>query len=177
VIPLPKWLSWPIVVLATAIALWVAVASYGANRYREGRRSVTRTVEAVPLGVTVARTADSTAQAHTDTVVQRLVVTRWKVDTVVRAVPDSLQHVPEIAALVTAATQLTAHVDTLARTLDIERAVSRMRASTDSAALAASALVIVHQQDQIDTLTKRPQWRTVAFALGAGIVSGVLLGR
>jgi hypothetical protein len=175
--PLPKWLSWPIVVLATAIALWVAVASYGASRYRDGRRSVTRTVEAVPLGVTVARTADSTAQAHTDTVVQRLVVTRWKVDTLALAVPDTLQTVPQIRALIVATRALTAQVDTLARTIDIERAVSRMRAATDSAALAASALVIVQQQDQIVTLTKRPQWRAVAFALGAGLASGVLLRR
>ena len=176
-IPLPKWLSWPIVVVATAIALWVAVASYGASRYRDGRRSVTQSADVVPVGMTVAREEDSTAKARTDTVVQRLVVTRWRVDTLATAVPDTLQTVPQIKALIAATRMLTAQVDTLARTLDIERAVSRMRASTDSAALAASALVIVQQQDQIVNLTKRPQWRTVALALGAGLASGVLLRR
>jgi ElaB/YqjD/DUF883 family membrane-anchored ribosome-binding protein len=165
------------VVLALWIAVWVTVASYGASRYREGRRSVTASAGTVPVGATVARDADSTAQAHTDTVVRRIVVTRWRVDTLATAVPDTLQTVPQIRALIVATRALTAQVDTLARTIDIERAVSRMRASTDSAALAATALVIVQQQDQIVTLTKRPQWRTVAFAVGAGLVSGVLLRR
>ena len=173
-IPLPKWLSWPIVVVATAIALWVAVASYGARRYADGRRSVTQSAEVVPVGMTVAREADSTAKARTDTVVQRLVVTRWRVDTLAMAVPDTLQTVPQIQALIAATLVLTAQVDTMTRTLDIERAVSRMRASTDSAALVASALVIVQQQDQIVTLTKRPQWRTVVTASVISLAVGLL---
>ena len=173
-IPLPKWLSWPIVVVATAIALWVAVASYGASRYDAGRRSVTPSAEVIPVGVTVAREADSTAKARTDTIVQRVVVTRWKVDTLIREVPDTLRSIPQINALIAATLVLTAQVDTLTHTLDVERAVSRMRASTDSAALVASALVIVQQQDQIVTLTKRPQWRTIVTASVISLAVGLL---
>jgi len=107
-------------------------------------------------------------------VVQRIVVTRWKTDTVLRDVPDSLRRVPEIAALVTVTTRLTAQVDTLVRTLDVERAVSRLRASTDSAALVSAQLIILAKEDQIVHLKKRPQWRTVGLIAGAAFVAGVL---
>lgn len=173
-IPLPKWLSWPIVATALTIATWVAVASYGASRYAEGRRSVTLSAEVVPASVTVARRADSTAKAATDTIVKRIVVTRWRVDTLAMAVPDTLQTVPQIKALLAATRTLTAQVDTLARTIDIERAVSRMRAATDSAALVSSALVIVQQQDQITTLSRRPQWRTIVTASVISLAVGLL---
>ena len=176
-IPLPKRLSVPIVLLATAIAAWVAVASYGASRYRDGRRSVTESKASVLTSVTVARAADSTAQAATDTIVQRLVVTRWRVDTLTQAIPDTLQTVPEIAALIGVTRTLTAQVDTLTHALDVARAVSRLRASIDSAALESAQGTIVQQQDQIAILHRRPTWRAVAIALGAGLTSGVLLRR
>ena len=156
------------------VVAWVSVASYGASRYAEGRRSVTTSAESVPPAVTVSRAADSSAKARTDTVVQRIVVTRWRVDTLIRLVPDSLRAIPEIAALTAATTTLTAQIDTLTHTLDVERAVSRLRAATDSAALVASALVIVQQQDQIVTLKKRPQWRTVVTVGALAFVAGVL---
>jgi len=156
------------------VALWAGVASYGASRYADGRRSVTDGVRFDTVLVGQVRKADSIATAHTDTVVQRLVVTRYKVDTLVRRVPDSLRAVPEIAALVTATTQLTAQVDTLARTLDVERAVSRLRAATDSAALVSAALTIVQKEDQIVSLKKRPQWRTVVTVGALGVVAGLL---
>jgi hypothetical protein len=124
--------------------------------------------------VTVARAADSSAKAKTDTIVQRIVVTRWRVDTIIRLVPDSLRDVPEIAALVAVTTTLTAQIDTLARTVEIERAVSRLRASADSAALVSAQITIVQQQDQIVTLKKRPQWRTVVTVGVVGVLAGVL---
>jgi hypothetical protein len=124
--------------------------------------------------VTVARAADSSAKAKTDTIVQRIVVTRWRVDTIIRLVPDSLRDVPEIAALVAVTTTLTAQIDTLARTVEIERAVSRLRASADSAALVSAQLTIVQQQDQIRTLKKRPTWRTVVTVGVVGVLAGVL---
>jgi hypothetical protein len=156
------------------VALWAGVASYGASRYADGRRSVTDGVRFDTVMVGQVRKADSIATAHTDTIVQRLVVTRYKVDTLVRLVPDSLRSVPEIAALVTATTQLTAQIDTLSRTLDIERAVSRLRASTDSAALVSASLVIITKEDEIMTLKKRPQWRTVVTVGVVGVVAGLL---
>ena len=169
----PKWLTLPVAGLALAVVAWVSVASYGASRYAEGRASVTTSAERVPASVTVARAADSSAKAKTDTIVQRIVVTRWRVDTLIRLVPDSLRAGPEIAALTAATTTLTAQIDTLTHTLDVERATSRLRASVDSAALVSAMVTIVQKEDEIVKLKRRPQWRTVALALGAGVLAGV----
>ena len=161
-------------VLACAAACWAGVVRYGASRYAEGRRSVTLLAKPVTPAVTVAREADSTAQAKTDTVVQRVVVTRWQVDTIVRAVSEPMQAVPEVRALVASVSTLTAQVDTLVRALDVERATSRLRASTDSAAIVSAQLSVVHQQDQIAILNRRPQWRTVVTVGVVGVVAGLL---
>jgi hypothetical protein len=172
--PFPKWLTLPVAGLAILVVSWVSVASYGQSRYAEGRASVTPSAERVPLGVTVSHAADSTAKAATDTIVRRIVVTRWRVDTLIREVPDTLRAVPQIKALIAATLVLTAQLDTMTRVLDVERATSRLRASTDSAALVSAALTIVHQEDQIVSLKRRPQWRTV-FTVGAlGVLAGVL---
>jgi hypothetical protein len=170
----PKWLTMPVAAHALAFVVWVGIASYGASRYAEGRRSVTQSAESVPASVTVARAADSSAKAKTDTIVQRIVVTRWRVDTIIRLIPDSLRAVPEIAALTAVTTTLTAQIDTLARTVEIERAVSRLRASADSAALVSAQITIVQKQDQIVTLKKRPTWRTVVTVGVVGVLAGVL---
>lgn len=175
---LPAWLPlWVVRVglwLALALAAWGGIAAYSKSRYDAGRASVTNGVRFDAVLGAQARTADSLAQAHTDTVIQRITITRWRVETLLVAVPDSLRVVPEIAALM-AATKVLAHqVDTLTHALDVERAVGRLRASVDSAALAAAAVTIVHQQDHIVKLERRPRWRTVALALGAGVVAGVL---
>jgi hypothetical protein len=171
-------IPWYIYCFALAVGLFclscVGVVRYGAAEYERGRRSVTDGVRFDTVLVGQVRKADSIAQAHTDTVVQRLVVTRWKTDTVLRDVPDSLRRVPEIAALVTVTAQLTAQVDTLAHTLDVERATSRLRASVDSAALVSARLVIVAQGDSIVQLKKRPQWRTVGAVGVLAFVAGLL---
>jgi hypothetical protein len=166
------WVALAVVLVA--VVAWVGITSYGTSRYAEGRRSVTQSAETVPPSVTVARAADSSAKAKTDTIVQRIVVTRWRVDTLIRLIPDSLRAVPEIAALTAATTTLTAQIDTLARTVEIERAVSRLRASADSAALVSAQVTIVQQQDQIMTLKKRPTWRTVVTVGVVGVLAGVL---
>jgi hypothetical protein len=86
-----------------------------------------------------------------------------------------------VRALVANVYTLTAQVDTLARTLDVERAISRLRASVDSAALVSARVVIIAQSDSIATLAKRPRWATVVkSSIGAGLlgaVSAVILTR
>ena len=174
------WRAIPLHIYVLAVAAGLFCAGlverqfYGASRYDDGRRSVTDGVRFDTVLVGQVRKADSIATAHTDTVVQRLVVTRWKTDTVLRDVPDSLRRVPEIAALVTVTTQLTAQVDTLTHTLDVERAVSRLRAATDSAALVSAARVIVSHTDTIVSLKQRPRWRTVGTVAALAFVAGVL---
>jgi hypothetical protein len=163
--------------LAAVVLAWTLIAGvrgYGASRYADGRRSVTDGVRFDTVLVGQVRKADSIAKASTDKIVPRIVVTRWKVDTLIREVPDTLHAVPQIKALVVATLTLTAQVDTLTRTLDVERAVSRLRASTDSAALVSAQLVIIDREDTIVQMKKRPQWRTVGLALGVGVVAGLL---
>jgi hypothetical protein len=160
--------------VAALVTLWAGIASYGDSRYQAGRRSVTQSAHFDLATRTLARRADSIATAHTDTVMQRLVVTRWKVDTLLRQLPETLQVVPEVRALVANVYTLTAQVDTLARTLDVERAISRLRASVDSAALASAALTIASKEDQIVSLKKRPQWRTVGAVGVLAFVAGLL---
>ena len=173
-IRLPNWVYGAgAVVLGSALALALTL-HYGASRYQAGRDSVTASAAAITPAVGVIRAADSTAKAATDTLIKRVVVTRYKVDTLIQLVPDSLRAVPEIAALMTTTTTLTAQLDTLTRTLDVERAVSRLRASTDSAALVSAQLVIVSHTDTIMALKKRPQWRTVALGIVGGVVVGLL---
>ena len=151
-----------------------AVAQYGDTRYAAGRQTSIRSARDDDALVGPARTAHQRAAAQTDTIIRRITVTRWKVDTLLRDVPDSLRAVPEIAHLVRVTVTLAAQVDTLTRTLDVERAVSRLRASTDSAALVSTQLALAASADEIRALAQRPQWRTVALALGAGVVAGLL---
>ena len=173
-IRLPNWVYGAgAVVLGSALAL-VLTLSYGAGRYQAGRDSVTANVRVDTVTVNTLRRADSTAKAATDTIVKRLTVTRWKVDTLIRQVPDSLIAVPEIQALVGSVALLTSQVDTLTRTLDVERATSRLRASVDSAALVSARVVIVAQSDSIKTLERRPRWATVVkSSIGAGLLGAV----
>ena len=171
---LPLWAVRAALWLVLALAVWGGIAQYGASRYTAGRNSVTAVA---PFDVTmlgVARVADSVATAKTDTLIKRITVTRWKVDTLIRDVPDSLRSLPEIEALIAATQVLTAQVDTLTHTLDVERAVSRVRASVDSAALVSSSLVIVNRDDQIVRLKKRPTWRTVVTVGALGVIAGLL---
>jgi hypothetical protein len=170
----PKWLTLPVCVVAGVIAAWVAVAHYGTARYAAGRRSVTQSAISVLPGTTVARAAEAMATAKTDTIVERVVVTRWKVDTLIREVPDTLKSIPQITALIAATRVLTAQVDTLAHTLDVERAVSRLRAMTDSATFVSLSTTMAHKDDEIQTLKKRPTWRTVVTVGALGVVAGLL---
>ena len=171
-------IPWYIYAFALAVGLFclscVGVVRYGAAEYQRGRKSVQDGVRFDTVMLGVARKADRAAKAHTDTVVQRLTVTRWRTDTLVQNLPDSIRVVPEVRELIKNVYTLTAQVDTLTRTLDVERATSVLRASVDSAALVSAQVVITAKEDEIVTLKKRPQWRTVALALGAGVVAGVL---
>ena len=177
-IPLPSWLPlWAVRVwwlAVIALAMWGGITQYGASRYAAGRNSVTAVAPFDMTMLGAVHTADDAATAKTDTIRQRTVVTRWRVDTLMREIPDTLTSIPQIKALIAATRVLTAQVDTLTHTIDVERAISRVRASADSTALIASARIITNRDDQIVALKKRPVWRTVALALGAGVVVGLL---
>lgn len=171
---LPPWAVRAAGWLAFALVVWSGIVRYGQSRYAAGRNSVTAVAAFDVTMLGAVHTADDAATAKTDTILQRTVVTRWRVDTLIREIPDTLTSIPQIKALIAATRVLTAQVDTLTHTIDVERAISRVRASADSTALIASARIITNRDDQIVALKKRPVWRTVALALGAGVVVGLL---
>lgn len=171
------------VVLVVAILLALggvaaAVCQYGAARYADGRASVTA-MTTVDDGarVTAGVLADA-ARDTVDTVLVRVTTTKWRVETLLVSVPDSLREVPEIAELVRVTGQLTAQVDTLTHALDMAQATAAMRAAVDEAALVAARRVTRAQADTIRTLSRRPTWRRAfiwtATATAAAFVAGVL---
>lgn len=163
---------WLIVPAALSIYAGVTVTQwYGQSQYEKGRRSVTANVRVDTVTVNVMRRADSTAKAATDGAMKRTRAAAKRVDSAVAALPDSALLIPEVATLKAAAIALTATVTALSDTLNVERAVSRLRASTDSAALVSATVVIAAKDDEITTLKKRPTWKTVA---KAGVVGAVV---
>jgi hypothetical protein len=164
--------------LVVGLLLTFAVQHYGQSRYDDGRRSVLQAAHFDGALLAAVRRADSIAKAKTDTVVRRVTVTRYRVDTLLQRVPDSLLVVPEIAALASTTHTLLAQVDTLTYTLDIERAVSRLRTDADSAALVSARVVIIAQADSLHTLAQRPTRRaqllTGVTMAAIGFVVGVL---
>ena len=168
--------------IAAVVAFWIVAAygvvRYGASRYADGRRSVVQAAQFDSALSAVVRKADLHAKARTDTVLQRVTVTRWRVDTLIQRVPDSLRVVPEIAELSGMTGQLLTHIDTLTHTLDLERAASRLRADADSAALVSARVTIVQQDDEMRSLAKRPTRRaqlTTGVTMAVlGFVAGVL---
>lgn len=170
------------VVLVVAILLALggvaaAVWQYGAARYADGRASVTATTT-VDDGarVTAGALADA-ARDTVDTVLVRVTHTKWRVETLLVSVPDSLREVPEIAELVRVTGLLTKQVDTLTHALDMAQATATMRAAVDEAALVAARRVTRAQADTIRTLNRRPTWRRAltwtATATAAAFVAGV----
>lgn len=171
------WEAWAVVGVFVGLVLaWWSVASYGASRYEDGRRSVH---EAAAYRAALAQTAavvaaqrEAAARAATDTVVQRVTVTRRQVDTVVVAVPDSLRAVPEVAALIRTATTLGRQVDSLLVAIDAERAAARLRAAADSAALVAAHVVIDRHAARIAALERRTTWPKVVGGAVLGAAAG-----
>lgn len=170
---LPRWAWAALAGAALVLSAWAGVVAYGNGRYAAGRASVTATL--APSGVdTVVRVVERQAEAHTDTVVRRVLVTVRQVDTLVWAIPDTLLSEPRVKALAVTATTLAAQVDTLTRVIDTERAAHHLRAAVDSAQIVALKVTTSTLMAENRTLSRRPRWRTVALALVIGVVGGVL---
>jgi hypothetical protein len=165
--------GWGVQACAIAVGCWWLVASYGGAQYEAGRRSVTATL--APSGVdTVVRIVERQAEARTDTVVKRVLVTVKQVDTLVQNLPDSVQMRPDVSKIVEKTYTLAAQVDTLVRVIDTERAAHHLRASVDSAQIVALKVTNAGLVRENMTLAKRPRWRTVALGVLTGAVVGVL---
>lgn len=168
-LPLAVWALLGGVALVLGV-VW-SIQAYGNARYLAGRADVLRGAQVDSATRAWAGGVVRQTEAHTDTVVRRVTVTRARVDTLWQQVPDSLRAVPEIEALRVGIVTLTTQVDTLVGALERERAAHRVRASVDSAQVVA--LGVVNRQLVADNhrLAKRPRWRTV---VGGGVVGAAL---
>ena len=162
--------------VALIVAGYAAVVRYGASNYARGKRDAAAGV--VFDSVTLARAAERVAKAsaHTDTVTQRVTVTRYRVDTLIAALPDSAKLLPVVPELVATVQAFTVQVDSLTTAHTAERAAWTEKARVDSAAIYALRIIGTAQRDTITTLTKRPKWRTVVVGTLAGIATGFVAG-
>lgn len=144
------------------------------DAYAQGKRDSAQGV--VFDSAMVARAAEAVAlrTAHTDTVVQRVVVTRTRVESLTVALPDSVRAIPAVDTLVQTVGVLLTQVDTLTQAITAERAAWTEKAKVDSAAIYALRVLGTAQRDTILTLQKRPRWRTVLGAVVVGAVGGMV---
>ena len=164
-----------------AVALVVAVgAVYGlharavSSAFQQGKASATSGVTFDSAMVARAAEAVALRTAHTDTIVQRVVVTRTRVESLTVALPDSVRVIPAVDTLVQTVGVLLTQVDTLTQAITAERAAWTEKAKVDSAAIYALRVLGTARGDSIRTLQKRPRWRTVLGAVVVGAVGGMV---
>jgi hypothetical protein len=169
--------AWAVVAAAVVIAsLLFVYQRHGNAQYTAGRRSVTDGARIDSAALLAARLLVDSAVARVDTVVKRVMVTRWRTDTVQQQVPDSLRRVPEIAALLAITTTLTTQVDTLQYTLNRERESRRMERIATTQQLMAARAVIVLTQDSVAHLARRPTRKAQITTTIVGTLLGLLTG-
>lgn len=160
------------------VTLLAAVYAFHLNRvhsaYAAGKRAAAQGV--VFDSAMLARAAERVAKqtAHTDTVVERVTVTRWRVESLTVALPPEVRVLPPVDTLVRVTQSLLTQVDSLGTAITAERAAWTERAKVDSAAIYALRVIATAQADTIRTLNKRPRWRTVLGAVAVGVVGGMV---
>lgn len=164
-------------VLAIA-ALTHSIMAYGESRYAEGKRDAARGAAFDSVLVSQFSRVREVEVLKTDTIVQRLTVTRHRVDTLIQQLPDSVRTLPSVAPLVATVRLLTVQVDSLTMQIDTERAAHRMERDVLVAQATAQRITINVLTDSVQTLEKRPTWtRAGALAVvaaAAGAIGGLL---
>ncbi len=170
-------LAWLLAACAFAIcALVYSIGAYGDARYAAGKQDAARNaVFDSTLAATFARQREVVV-LRTDTLVQRVTVTRHRVDTLIAALPDSVRQLPSVAPLVVTVQLLTKQVDSLTQQIDTERAAHRMERDVLAAQLRSAAVVIAVQQDSITTLKRRPTWAQADALAVVSAVAGAIVG-
>jgi len=153
-----------------------AIGDYGDAREAAGfARARQGAVFDSTVAATFARTRERVV-LRTDTLVQRITVTRQRVDTLIAALPATTKQLRPVRELVGTVQLLTRQVDSLTMQIDAERATHTMEREVLAAQTTALRAVVAGQADSIRTLQRRPTWRrTVGLTLG-GAALGVLGG-
>lgn len=114
---------------------------------------------------------------HTDTVTQRIVVTRWRVESLLVALPDSAKVLPVVPELVATARELVSDVDSLTAAHATERSAWVELRTQDSTAIDAVRVESSARRDTITDLRKRPSKKTAAFLTLLGALMGAVVTR
>ena len=174
-VPVRAWAALALVAaLGSVYGLHVRAVS---SAFQRGKQSATQGVTFDSAMVARAAEAVALRTAHTDTVVQRVVVTRTRVESLLVALPDSTRLLPVVPELVASVSTLLVQVDTLTTAITAERMAWTERAKVDSAAIYALRVIGTARADTIHDLRKRPTRKNAALyallGVGVGFLGGV----
>lgn len=174
-LPRGVWAFLALAALCSALVWWSEARRAAA--YQQGKRDAAAgaVFDSVLLDRAAIRVAKQ--QAHTDTVVQRVVVIRTRVESLLVALPDSVRALPAVPALVATTQQLLVEVDTLTHAITAERAAWTEKAKVDSAAIYSLRVLATARGDTIATLKKRPTWTRLVTTTATVGVAAFLGGR
>jgi hypothetical protein len=173
---LPAVLWGAVIFGAIVFALWLGHSRAVSQAYTQGKQDAAAGVVFDSLLSQRAADVVTIRTAHTDTITQRVTVTRWRVDTLVKALPPSVAEVPEVKALVTVVQTLTLQVDSLITAHDAERAAWTEQAKVERSNTYALRVLLTAEKDKNADLEKRPtKARAALYALGSA-ATGVVIG-
>lgn len=173
--------AWALVLVVSALSLSIwSIQSYGDRREAEGFRRATEGARVDSVLLANVRARVDTVQAQTDTIVRRVVVTRHRVDTLIRALPVSVDTLPEIRQIKVEVSKLVAQIDTMAHQLDVQKEARRMERTVMDGQLKAALVVVASTRDSLRVVTKQRDARvsklTAASLFVVGAVGGVIVG-
>lgn len=120
------------------------------------------------------------AERRTDSAVATVHAVRKQVATTVAALPPEVAALPSVQLVVRITTQLARATDSLEQSHLAERAAHHLRQATDSATIAAQAVVITISRDSMAVLerelSRRPTWTQTGLAMVAAAITGFLGG-
>lgn len=170
-VPALVWAAAGGMALVSSLWLWHGRAVSAA--YARGHTDTVNAARFDSALVKIARARVDSAQRHTDTVFVTVTKTARRVDSVATRVPDTVRVLfPVVDTLVVESRAFVRNLDSLASTLDTERAATRMALAVDSAAILNARLLNAAQRDTIHTLEKRPtRLRAFAYSLLSALIA------
>jgi hypothetical protein len=173
-VPAEAW--WGVAIFACILAALWGVKDYGRTEYARGKADARRGAAFDSAVVAMATAKRVEAKAKTDTVVRRIAVTRYRVDTLIQRLPADVRVVPSVDTLVRTVNVLTAQMDSVYLQGVTERQAADMERSVLAAQVTAHRVTINAQADTIAVLEKRPTKLNRAVWTFTGVVAGAVTG-
>jgi hypothetical protein len=173
---LPALLWGAVIFGAIVFALWLGHSRAVSQAYTQGKQDAAAGVVFDSLLSQRASEVVTIRTAHTDTITQRVTVTRWKVDTLVKALPDSVRTLPAVDTLVVAVQTLVLQVDSLITAHDAERVAWTEQAKIERANTYALRVLLTAEKNKNADLEKRPTKLRAALYAAGGALTGAVIG-